>query len=216
MAFGYTLSNQEAQSIAQLAWIGLVGVLVAFVLVAVLHIVSRELDPITHAMSEYVHSRYGILMTLVFVAMGSSLFALAVAFHQIAVSTQETVGSILLGAAGTAILLAGVFPTDNLALQEKTRRGAVHNLAGFLLSPLLVGAMLALATPWNHLGDNLTLQMLAQGSAAVDTVVMLVLMVVNSITLRFGGFGQRAFMGLVCGSLLLTSIRLLMLASASA
>ncbi len=61
--------------------------------------------------------------------------SLAEAFRQMAASTQELSGGILLALAGGATLLAGLFPIDNTPDGRfNTARGAVHAVAGYLLS----------------------------------------------------------------------------------
>ncbi len=209
------LSSDESGYIAQLALVALGGVLLAFILVAVLHLLSPEFSPIKRAMSDYAHSRYGWLMRIAFAGLGTSLFMLAEAFRRIALSTPQFSGGILLAVAGTATLIAGLFPIDNTPDGRfNTTKGAVHAAAGFLLSPMLVGAMLCLSAPWNRTGDTSLLQVLALGFAAMNTAAFVTLLVANSIRLPIGGLGQRIFMSLVCVWLLLTSLRLLLIASA--
>lgn len=214
MPMGQALTNAEAGYISQLALVALGGVLLSALMVAALHVLCPELNPFVRAMSDYVHSRYGALMTVAFAGLGSSLFALAEATRQIASSALQYSGGILLAFAGAAILLAGIFPIDDTPDGRfNTARGAVHAVAGYVLSPLLVGAMLCLSAPWNRIGDDLRLQAVILGSAAVNALAFVALWTANHNRLPIGGIGQRLFMALVCGWLLLTSIRLLMLAS---
>ncbi|MBI4788717.1 MAG: DUF998 domain-containing protein [Chloroflexi bacterium] len=215
MPVNQALDYHQAGYVAQLASVALGGILLALILVAALHLLSPEFSPMRRAMSDYVHSRYGLLMTAAFAGLGSSLLALAEAFRQIASSALQSSGGLLLATAGTATLLAGIFPIDNTPDGRfNTARGAAHAAAGFALSPLLVGAMLMLSAPWNRIGDNDLLQAIALGSAAVNAGAFAALLIVNGIRVPIGGIGQRVFMALVCIWLLLTSFRLLMLASA--
>lgn len=214
MPVSQPLSSAEAAYIAQLALVALSGISLALLLMVALHRLSREFNPITRAMSDYVHSRHRWLMVGAFGGLGASLLALAEAFRHASLSAQEYAGGMLLGTAGAATLLAGLFPIDNTPDGRfTTARGAVHAAAGYALSPLLVGAMLCLSTPWSRPGDSAVLQTIALGSAAVNAVAFAMLLLVNSMRLPIGGIGQRVFMALVCVWLVLTSIRLLTLAS---
>ncbi len=216
MAPAQTLTAAQAGYITQLALVSLGGVLLACLLVAALHVLSPEFDPITRAMSDYVHSRCGLLMTAAFAGLASGLIALAAAVWPPTSSSYPSAGAVLLAAAGAATLVAGLFPIDNTPDgRYTTTRGAVHAVSGFMLSPLLVIGMLCLSGPWNWTGDNSLLQSTTQGLAGLNASTFAALVIVNAIRWSIGGLGQRVFMGVTCLWLLLTSIRLLMLASAA-
>ncbi len=204
------LVSKGVGPMALLALVAVSGILLSAGLTLALHILQPEFDPITRAMSDYVHSPHGWLMIVAFVVLGLSLISLAGAFRYVASSTLQEIGVILLAAAGVCLVIAGIFPIDNTPDGSfNTVPGAIHAVAGHLLSPLVVAAMLLLSGPLNQPGDSSELQGVALALAILNTIAFVMLLFVNLIVhLPFGGLGQRVFMGLVCCWLVLSAIRL--------
>lgn len=162
----------------------------ACLLVLLLHFLSPEFNPLTRPMSDYATGRFGFLMAGAIVVFGISVLCLARALANHAPRASIA----LLNVAGVAYLVAGFFPTD--ALPDETVisfAGAVHFVAGYLSSPLIVSAAILL-----------TRERRAFAFALVLWATLIALVVVNALHLQIGGIGQRIFMLLVVGWIVFT------------
>lgn len=144
-------------------------------------------------MSDYATGRFGFLMASAIIAFGASVLCLARALpHQ---TSRASVA--LLNVAGIAYLVAGIFPTD--ALPDDTVisfAGAVHFVAGYLSSPLIVSAAILL-----------TRERRAFVFALILWAMLIALVIVNALYLQIGGIGQRIFLMLVVGWVVETARR---------
>ncbi len=197
---------------AQFALVALGAALVTPVPVIALHIASPEINPVTRGMSSYVNGRYGVLMIATFLLFTLSLFALAVASHRSASTTRQQLGGMLLATAGLCTLTAGIFPTDNTTDGSfNTVPGAIHAGAAYLLSPLMVSAILCLSGSSQETDDRRRVQRMTRALGILSTAAFVGLLVVNTIAhWPVGGIAQRIFMGLVCGWLALMSVGLVL------
>lgn len=106
-------------------------------LLALLHLLTPELDPSWRMISEYTLGRHGWVMALAFFALAASYFSLTVALA----SQVKTLGGrlglalLVIGATGTAI--AGVYPTDPITISRDavTSSGQLHGLGAMLGIP---------------------------------------------------------------------------------
>jgi len=165
----------------------------ACLLVLLLHFLAPEFNPLTRPMSDYATGRFGFLMAGAIATFGVSVLCLARALANHAPRTSVA----LLNVAGVAYLVAGIFPTD--ALPDETVisfAGAVHFIAGYLSSPLIVSAAILL-----------TRERRAFAFALVLWATLIALVVVNALHLQIGGIGQRIFMTLVVGWVVETARR---------
>src|SRR5437868_8511429 len=106
------------------ARIALVGSTLFGLAIAALHLLEPQLDPMTRAISQYVHGPYGALMTAAFLAAGVGSLALAITLHGV-----SRVGQVCLGIAGTGSLLSAVFQVDADGAPD-TVTGAIHEGVG--------------------------------------------------------------------------------------
>ena len=188
--------------------IAFISILVSAVLVIALHVLVPEYNPMTRAMSNYSNSRYGWMMVAAFLGFALSQFALVTAFRQIALSKWQRFGVWLLAASGVCVLIAGIFPTDNTPDDTcVTTIGEIHAVAGHLLSPFMVGAMLGLSGKIDATDSHREMQRAAFMIAVITAIMFIALVSVNSLGLQIGGIGQRIFIALVCAWLTLTSLR---------
>ena len=165
------------------------------VILALLHVVSPEVDPVTRPVSEYALGRFGWLATIGTVAEGLGALGLAVALR------QKRAAAALLAIFGLAKLVMPLFPVDALGTPA-TPTGQVHNVLGnvaFFVFP--VAALLLVRTLW-RMGSRL---------APVAAVVLAAATVGVLVGDAFGVFGltQRAYLILCSLWLLLTAAALL-------
>lgn len=106
-------------------------------LLALLHLLTPELDPSWRMISEYAIGRHGWVIALAFFALTASYASLALALAPQVKTLGGRLGLALLiiGAAGTAI--AGVYPTDPITSGPDgvTSSGQLHGLGTLLGIP---------------------------------------------------------------------------------
>src|SRR3990172_12935085 len=96
------LTPPAAKQAAWLSLASIAGVLYFILVVALLHFLRPEYDPVKRVASNYAVGPYGLVMTIAFFALGLSLFALAVGLYLGVDRTGRSgVGLLLLGVAGT-------------------------------------------------------------------------------------------------------------------
>jgi Protein of unknown function (DUF998) len=161
------------------------------VVLALLHVVSPEVDPLTRPVSEYALGSYGWLAAVGTLAEGLGALGLAVALR------QKRSAAALLGIFGLAKLMMPLFPVDPLGTPATTT-GQVHNVLGnlaFFLFPL--AALLLMPMLW-RIGSRL---------APVIAVVLAVATVGVLVGDALGAFGmtQRVYLVLCSLWLLLTA-----------
>jgi len=114
------------------------------VLLAALHIARPDLDPSWRVISEYALGRFGWMMTIAFLALGSSAISLFVAILS---QVQDLLGKIglaflLVGATGP--ILAALFTTDPITtpMDEISTNGMIHSTGAALSDGILIAATL--------------------------------------------------------------------------
>jgi hypothetical protein len=132
-----------SQSLSTFAPLAGVGVFVACV--AALHVLQPELNPLTEAVSYYVHGRAGWLLTTGLLALGLGSLALLTG----PLGGGSLPARILLGIWGVGALLGGVFPADPAGNWDKppSATGMVHGSVAMLAFLALPAAALALRQP---------------------------------------------------------------------
>jgi len=122
-------SGGKRGALRLLALLAIVGVAAFLLLLAALHFLRPDVNPVVEPMSNYAVGPYGFL----FIAadIGLSLAALALAFGLylgIAPPGRSYLGIFLLALYGVSVLLAGIFPID--VGGEATMFGTIHNIVG--------------------------------------------------------------------------------------
>jgi hypothetical protein len=106
------------------------GTAVFVVLIAALHLLSPEFDPIQRPTSEYAVGPFGYLMTSAFVAISVSTWALIIGLSRdLAEPARSRLGLALLGVFGIGVLVAASFPSD-LEDAPQTLAGTIHSING--------------------------------------------------------------------------------------
>jgi hypothetical protein len=129
--------NDHELAVTQTDWrrftacvaMGAVGAFLA--LVALLHAIEPEFDPGSRMLSEYAIGRYGWVMTLAFLSLGSGSAALVAVLWSSIRTLGGRIGLGLLAVFSASVALAALFPTDSVPEQLKgisTPTGLAHNL----------------------------------------------------------------------------------------
>jgi hypothetical protein len=117
-------------------------------IVALLHVLSSEFDPVSGLVSEYVLGDYPWLMRLAFLSVTLALFAVTLLVNRaLPPSRRRTVAPGLLTVTTASTLVAGVFDTDPKAVlvAAPSTSGLIHYWA-FMSS--VVAALVAMAVLW--------------------------------------------------------------------
>ena len=124
-------SGGERGTLRVLALLAIVGVADFLLVLAALHFLRPDVNPVSEPISTYAVGPYGFLFTVA--DIGSGLAALTLMFGLylgIAPPGRSYVGLFLLGLYGVSELLAGIFPID--VGGEATTFGTIHNIVGNL------------------------------------------------------------------------------------
>lgn len=131
-------ADTPRQKLAVLATVSIVGTALFVVLIAALHFLSPEFDPIQRRTSEYAVGPFGYLMTTAFIALSVSTWALVIGLRRdLSEPARSRLGLALLGVFGIGLLVAAAFPTD-LEGAPQTVAGTVHTINGALTFLTLV------------------------------------------------------------------------------
>ena len=119
------------------AWAAIAASGAALALLLSLHALSPQFSPAWRMISEYANGPYGWLLSLMFVAYGSSSIALAIAIKSLVNTRRGTLGVVFLALSGVGQLAAAQFDLNQAVLHEPA--GVVGILclpvAAVLISP---------------------------------------------------------------------------------
>ena len=122
--------------------IAVIGVVVAFVGVMVMHAARSDIDPLREVMSHYANGSKGPVMSVVFYGFGAAALGLAIRLRT-AIDQHGVTHAfpVLLGLAGVALLAAGVFEVDR-PLAPQTIQEVIHSNSAVAAFVMLIVAML--------------------------------------------------------------------------
>jgi len=193
------------------------GTALYFVIVVLLHVLRPDYNPARRFLSEYAVGRFGILGTVAFCVLASTIAALAVLLLlEVRRSSFLLVTCILLGVISTGFCGLALFPTDLCDPKGgpppiRTVTGNIHDLTTAILSAALGAA--AVLLPFAYGRDD---RWRSGSRQAVVFAVMIpvTLCVANLVSWQWRGAGQRVAVatGLVW---ILTNARLLLRARGS-
>lgn len=108
------------------------GAAIFLVLLAVLHLIKRELDPSWHFISEYAVGDYGWMMVLAFLSLALSYTALFLALRSQIRTRIGRIGLALLLVSAVGLIMGGVFATDPILASPEagTLSGKLHSVGG--------------------------------------------------------------------------------------
>jgi hypothetical membrane protein len=184
-------------------WEGRLGWLVvgtcAFTVGAVglLHFLQPDLSPFERAISEYVHGRFGFLMTATFYSQSVGSVALgAIAIRHSNARRRTLVGGVLFMVSAVGAAVAGVFPADLAVPYPETPGGTVHAIAGLsrFLSLTVALPLLSSALVMKHQSQRATKSLvLLSRLFGLVFVVSIVVLANNNLF----GVGQRTFIAIL-------------------
>jgi uncharacterized protein DUF998 len=120
-------------------------VLYYIVVVALLHFLQPDTDPVVSPLSAYVLTDSGALMTTAYFVLAVSLIGLVVGLRRVLRPAMvSTIGFILFSVAIVASATAGVFPSEQ-RLPPQTLSGIIHSASGAIF-PLALAAAVILIT----------------------------------------------------------------------
>ena len=130
------------------AWTAIAASAVAFVLLLSLHVLCPEFSPAWRMISEYANGQYGWVLSLMFVAYGSSelMLALAIAPHVQTRRGRSYPGLVLLILSGAAAASAAQFDINDSTPHE------LAGIVGILCLPvaaMLISPSLAATRGWH-------------------------------------------------------------------
>ena len=112
-----------------LGLLALVGIALKLLIIAALHFLRPDANPVLEPISNYGVGPYGFLLTVADIGSGLATLALVVGLYLgIARAGRSYVGLFLLGLYGVSELMAGIFPID--VGGEATTAGTIHNIVG--------------------------------------------------------------------------------------
>jgi len=134
----------------------------ALMVLAVVHVLKRDLDPSRTMISRYALGPYGWLMALCFAswAAASALLFVALATH--ASSSLDRVGQSLLLATSVGLAMAARFPMDPVGTprREMSFSGKMHGIAFLVGVPALVLAASILSLSLARHGSHAAMPLL--------------------------------------------------------
>lgn len=175
------------------AWTAVATAVFNLVVLAVLHALPTNVDPVSAPVSDYAVGDYGTLEMLALLAVGLSALALTACLYQ--TMRCSMVGLVLLAIYGLAKAAQAFFPID--VGDETTTSGTIHNVLGIV-------AFLALPV---------AAVLVSRSRGGVEMVVALLLavaMIAVLVTDAIGGYGigQRVYLVLSSTWVLVTAFRM--------
>ena len=195
----------------QVAWtatVGLVAIAYFAVIIAALHVLRPDLNPIQRPTSEYAVGPYGWLMTSAFFSMSVASFALVLGLSQgVPPPARSRLGLALLGLWSVGVLIAMTFPIDPDGAPP-TLAGTIHRIDGPLAFLSLTAGILLVSRRFRH--DD-TWRPLHR-PALLLSLLMLAMFVATPLSLATGlglaGLAQRVLLAATVTWFLLTAARL--------
>lgn len=136
-------SPKARKQLVILATVAALGTAYFVVVIAALHFLRPDINPVERPTSEYAVGPFGYLMTSAFVSLSLGTWALVVGLHRdLPRSRLHRVGLGFLGAWGIGLLVAATFPID-VDGAPRTVAGTIHRIDGPLtFLSLVVGTNL--------------------------------------------------------------------------
>jgi Protein of unknown function (DUF998) len=124
-------SGREArrQSVI-LATVAILGTAYFVAVIAVLHLLRPDINPVERPTSEYAVGPFGYLMTSAFVSLSLGTWALVVGLYRdLSLARLHRIGLGFLGVWGVGLLVAATFPID-VDGAPRTLAGTIHRING--------------------------------------------------------------------------------------
>ncbi len=183
---------QDMTSDTRIAWLAVVAAAIDLMILATLHLGSREVSAYYEPTSYYAHTALGGLVPIGQIAFGLACLAVGL------LSRRHRLPAVLLIVIGGAKLAQAFFPIDP-AGAAPTTAGLLHNILGNVAFWLLPAAGALLARPLIRDGRR---------AAGILGIVLLpvTLLVLVSSSIGFFGLAQRLYLVLGTCWVLLTGL----------
>ncbi|MFZ0742955.1 MAG: DUF998 domain-containing protein [Terracidiphilus sp.] len=193
-------SNPPSRIAGAAAWLAIVLTFLAILLLAVLHVLSPEFAPSWRMISEYALGRYGWVLSLMFLCLGMSPWALAVSIWSQVPTRAGKVGLWILIVAGLGGVLASVFDiTHDMGHGIAGLLGVI----GFPIAALLLSVALGQNEKWRTARPALHWAANLNWISVVLLVATLAIMTMQMIRITGGHLPQHAPTSLPAGVLAL-------------
>jgi hypothetical protein len=207
-------SPASARTTRGLALAGILGIGSFALLVAVLHVVRSDFDPLSRTISEYASGNYGWLVQVATLGLGLGSLAVVAALVRTARPVPSRLGVALLLLWSVAVSVAAVFPSDLIDLaaeMELSAAGAVHVLAvlvalpSFAVGVPLVTRRLRRSSQWRPFRRPVgALALISVGGLVVFVAVAVV--TATGATRPLLGLGERILLAAYLGWLLAVAV----------
>ncbi len=140
-----TSTTNRARKVASLAFITIGCIMYFFLIVAILHVLRPDDNPIRQAISNYAVGPYGLLMISAFLALALAMVTLALGLAgDIKLTRRARVAMLLLYVASFGLVIVGIFPGDvNVPHPPATVTGLIHWMAaGTSFLSIMIAAFL--------------------------------------------------------------------------
>ncbi|HEV2580242.1 MAG TPA: DUF998 domain-containing protein [Ktedonobacteraceae bacterium] len=200
--------NRRDRQAAWCARFAIVGVFYFITAVVILHPLRPDLNPVTHAVSNYANGPFGFLMTSAFFVLAISEFALAWGLARCLSLTRRTMISVaLLGLTGSGLIVTGLFRSDvNVPRPPASASAIVHwigaggSFLSLMIAIFLLSGYFKKDAPWQSF-SRLSYSWLA--------AIVLALAAYGTLSLlSWTGIGERIYIATSVVWLLLASLRL--------
>ena len=171
------------------AWLAIFLTGAAISLLAALHVLSPEFSPSWRVISEYAFGHYGWVLSLMFLSMGSSSWALAAAIWPEIRTMGGQVGTWLLLIAGLGGVLASYFDITHMI--GHTIAGLL-GVIGFPIAAMLLSVALGHNKDWRAARPRLLLVANLSWISVVLLVATLLIMTTQMTRLNSGHLPQHA------------------------
>jgi hypothetical protein len=174
--------NPPSKISTQTARIALICPLLFILILLLLHVVKKEIDPNWQPISEYGLGNHAYLMILAFFSMGAACFALFLTLRSQTRTVIGKTGFSFLIASATGFLLAGIFRTDASTADDASRTvsGQLHSIGatlGGLIPFAILFITIALVNNSNWRKEKVTLWVIAAIAWIGDLVYTMAMVV---------------------------------------
>jgi hypothetical protein len=208
------LSQERSQRLPSSRWaapaaaVALAGLAWFVTMVAALHVLRADLDPVRLPTSAYAVGPFGFLMTTAFLSLSLALWALVLGLDRgLPAPARSRVGLMLMGVAAVGVLIAMSFPLDAQGAPPTTA-GRIHAAAGPLTFLSLTAGIVLVSRRFRHDAAWQTLHRPAQVLAGLLLVAFFGVPLSLATGAEAAGLAQRVYLMMFAAWFGLTALRL--------
>lgn len=192
-----------------IGWTIIISVSFTAIAILIMHILQPDKNPAVNAISEYVHGRYGALMTSTFFVQSIGSIAVAMlAMRMRPKKRKALIGGVFFIIAALGSALAGLFPADQISQTSLTSTGIIHTVGGLMrfislaVTLPLLSSVLKKNERWQKQGRTLNILGILFVVIFLGTIFVLAPM-------NLFGLGQRIFITIVLAWMVIVSLPML-------